>query len=997
MSMAESETGGDATTPLARQRLRSVRIALPVDPTEEELARDWTLSEADLTEVLRCRGDSNRRRFAVQLCVLRKHGRFLDEYNAVPVRVVNHLSRQLDLPPTLFIEDPERDATESEYQSRLRHYLGYQSFEQEAQQRLIRWLEARATEGSLPNDLLHRAAAQLRAWRVVPPATSTLERLVASVATHAQQEVFERIAIRLSPALGQAIEELLQVAPGDQKSELFRLKEYPPEASAKAIRQYLARFRQANELVADQINLGGINPELVRHLSSLAKRYDAQALKRFAPEKRSALLACFLAEAEKTLLDHVVEMNDQFLTTMCRHARHHFEEKHRQFRRRAKEGITVVLEAMDILFSAKQSGVDALFSIYSQIAEPRLRDAVESCREFKRLEERGYLDELCARYTNLRRYLPDFLKLPFAAEAGNEDLTTTITLLRHLDAGEIRQLPDDAPSSFIPAAWRPALYRADGTLERRIWVIGLSLAVRDRLRAGDLYLTASRRHVSFWNLVYDEQQWEEEKGPAYEALVLPTAADKLVERLKTEYAEAVGNVERGLDGNPFATVREGRLHLKRPDALEVSERVKQLRQLVKTSLPRVRIEDLLLEIDRLCGFTNELRPLGGYAPRAAHLYPTLLAAVIAHGTNLGIAAMGHSVEGMTVDMLQHVTRFFLSETTLKATNAALVNFHHRLAFSEHWGQGISSSSDGQRFGIQASSLLASFYPRYFGYYERAITLYTHVSDQHSVFGTQVISCSPREALYVLDGLLENDTILRPREHYTDTHGFTEQLFGLCYLLGYSFMPRLRDLADQQLYKVDKEVALGRLQPLFHMGVDVALIREQWDQLVRVVASLKNRVAPAHVVLQRLTNASPSDRVAKALTALGRIVKTIFILRYIHEEKMRRRVQLQLNRGEARHDLAKWLFFANRGEFRTGDYEEIMNKASCLSLLSNAALVWNTVEMAKIVERLRASGEEIATADLAKVSPMAFHHVIPNGTYHFRGVKRGDDIAYNTPE
>ena len=113
--------------------------------------------------------------------------------------------------------------------------------------------------------------------------------------------------------------------------------------------------------------------------------------------------------------------------------------------------------------------------------------------------------------------------------------------------------------------------------------------------------------------------------------------------------------------------------------------------------------------------------------------------------------------------------------------------------------------------------MASFYPRYFGYYERAITIYTHTSDQYSVFGTRVISCSPREALYVLDGLQENDTILRPREHYTDTHGFTEQLFGLCFLLGYSFMPRLRDLADQQLYKVDRTLPLDTLQPLVHSG------------------------------------------------------------------------------------------------------------------------------------------------------------------------------------
>src|SRR5262249_18265180 len=140
-------------------------------------------------------------------------------------------------------------------------------------------------------------------------------------------------------------------------------------------------------------------------------------------------------------------------------------------------------------------------------------------------------------------------------------------------------------------------------------------------------------------------------------------------------------------------------------------------------------------------------------------------------------------------------------------------------------------SDGQRFGIQASSLLASFYPRYFGYYERAVTLYTHTSDQYSVFGTRANSCSAREALYVLDGLLENDSLLRPREHSTDTHGFTEQLFGLCYLLGYTFMPRLLDLADQQLYRVDPESASEALRPLLRAGVDLPLLGEQWDQLV----------------------------------------------------------------------------------------------------------------------------------------------------------------------
>jgi TnpA family transposase len=183
-----------------------------------------------------------------------------------------------------------------------------------------------------------------------------------------------------------------------------------------------------------------------------------------------------------------------------------------------------------------------------------------------------------------------------------------------------------------------------------------------------------------------------------------------------------------------------------------------------------------------------------------------------------------------------------------------------------------------------------------------------------------------------------------------------------------------------LYRVDRSADYGPIDPLLRNVIDIALIAEQWDQLVRIVASLKDRLTPAHVVLQRVINASPADRVAKALTALGRLAKTIHILRYIHEEPLRRAIHLQLNRGEFRHILAKWLFFANQGIFRTGDYEEIMNKASCLSLLSNAVLVWNTVHIDRIVSQLRANGNVVLDADLARVSPLLRRHITPNGSY-----------------
>ena len=133
-------------------------------------------------------------------------------------------------------------------------------------------------------------------------------------------------------------------------------------------------------------------------------------------------------------------------------------------------------------------------------------------------------------------------------------------------------------------------------------------------------------------------------------------------------------------------------------------------------------------------------------------------------------------------------------------------------------------------------------------------------------------------------------------------------------------------------------------------------------------------------MQRLANANASDRLAGALTQLGRLMKTLHILRYIEEAPLRDAIQLQLNRGEFRHILAKALFFANQGDFGSGDYEEVMNKASCLSLLSNAVLVWNTVHITRIVDQLRAAGHEVKDEDLARVSPLAHAHVIPNGSY-----------------
>ena len=950
---------------------------MSADPSEDDLARHWSLTPADVAEIIQCRGADHRRRFALQLCMLRTHGRFFDDYRNAPIKIVNHLSRQLGLAPVLFLDRSGREPTERVQAQRICRYLGLRRFDKAAETNLREWLAQGAIEGRTNSELLIKAEEKLRAWQVVLPGASTLDRIVTSIVANATADLFNAISGRLPEKLRADIDLLVEVPEGDARSSLFRLKDYPKSANAAVIKADIVRLRLIEQLLDAGAGLDDLNPQIIRQLGQLGHRYDAGDLRRFAKPKRDALVACYLVEARKTLIDQIVEMNDLFLTAMNRKSRNAVEKQRKSLRRRARDGLHRVLGAVDALVAA--AGAQTITEFRSAQNPPALIEAAIACRAYERLEARGHLDAMLARYGTLRQYLPAFFALPFQAAAGTEALLTAIEILRALDAGTRTGLTIDDPHGFVQADWRSHLVTG-GKLNRGIWEISLAFAVRDALRAGSLFLIESRDHVSFWNLVYDDKNWQQTREQAYQRLDLPINGQAFLTKITREFERAVRAAEHGLASNRFAAVSNGRLKLKKRDTLPIPHALRELRATVGASLPRVRIEDLLQDVDEWCGFTRAFQPLGGYQPRGGDPHRSLLATLIAHGTNLGLAAMSQSVDTLTAEALQDTSRWFLRDATLKAGNTILVDHHHGLKLSSVWGSGSRSSSDGQRFAVERDSLLGSFYPRYFGYYEHVLQLYTHTSDQHSVYATQAISCTPREAGYVLGGILDNDTVLTIREHTSDTHGFTEHLFGLCAMLGITFMPRLKDLPDQVLSRIDRDADYGALQPLLRGRINVELILEQWDQLVRLAASLKDRLTPAHVVMQRLVNANASDRLAGALSQLGRLMKTLHILRYIQEEPLRDAIQLQLNRGEFRHILAKSLFFANQGSFRSGDYEEVMNKASSLSLLSNAVLVWNTVHIARIVDQLRATGHEVKDEDLARVSPLAHAHVIPNGSY-----------------
>jgi TnpA family transposase len=267
-------------------------------------------------------------------------------------------------------------------------------------------------------------------------------------------------------------------------------------------------------------------------------------------------------------------------------------------------------------------------------------------------------------------------------------------------------------------------------------------------------------------------------------------------------------------------------------------------------------------------------------------------------------------------------------------------------------------------------------------------IYSWTTDQYSQYASNVITATVRDATHTLDGILDNQTVLPITEHTTDTHGYTEMIFGAYDLLGLRFAPRIRDLDRQQLYRhgappeaVTAELLKQKIRP--------ELITPYWDDLLRLATSLRHGWAPASLLLARLQAGSRRNPLAQALQEYGRLVKTNFVLDWLADQELRARVGRQLNKGEQLHALRRAIFYANEGHVRQRTPEQQGEQALCLAIVVNAIIAWNTVYTQRVLDELRSSGELITTSEIEHISPLAHQHIHFYGHYPFDLAGRPD--------
>lgn len=290
-------------------------------------------------------------------------------------------------------------------------------------------------------------------------------------------------------------------------------------------------------------------------------------------------------------------------------------------------------------------------------------------------------------------------------------------------------------------------------------------------------------------------------------------------------------------------------------------------------LPHLKITELLLEVDNWTGFTQHFTHLKSGA--AAGERQLLLTTILADAINLGLAKMAESCPDATYAKLTWLQAWHIRDETYAAALAELTNAQFRQPFAAYWGEGTTSSSDGQNFKAGGQAQFAGHVNLKYGQ-EPGVQFYIHISDQYAPFHTKVINATVRDATHVLDGLLYHESDLRIAEHYTDTAGFTDHVFALMQLLGFRFAPRIRDLADRRLYVPGDAKQYPTLAGMIGGRINVRHIRSHWDEILRLATSIKQGTVSASLMLRKLGSYPRQNGLAIALRELGHIERTLFV-------------------------------------------------------------------------------------------------------------------------
>ncbi len=952
--------------------------------TPKELERYYTPNQEELALALSsASGTTGRLSFLVLLKTFQRLGYFV-KLSDVPERVVAHVAGALKLRKTPCVTDYDESGTRRRHVAAIRDFLQVRAFDELAKKALLdATREASLTKEDLA-DIINVGIEELLRLRFELPAFSTIHRTAQYAKNQINKQIYGQVTAELGSRGRELIDALLKVHPGKTRSEWENLKSEPGKPTVKNIRKLVTQLEWLKTWYIDLNALGNLPDVKLRHFAAEAKSLDTARMQELEPAKRYTLASALVKMQVARRLDDLGEVlirRIQKIHTKAKEALAEHRAKHQA------ETDALVGKLHNILVALRDTdGARARqrLEAIENAAGTDTEESIKRCEAHEAFAGDNYAPFLWRFHKGHRpvlfRLLDNIELVSTSTDKSTEAAIRFILSLRNSKADRVSA--EGLDLSWVTDKWWKVLSERqkqmnDGTVDRRHFEVCVFSQIMHELKSGDLCIPGSDQYSDYTEQLISWSEFEKTIGHYCEQAGLSADSAQFIADLKNCLTATAEAVDTEFPDSSSLRIENGEPVLTKAEKKKESPHLARLKQFIDERVEPISILDVLADGEHWLNWTRLLGPISGHDSKLDNPKPRYVATVFAYGCGLGPSQTAKSLKVIDRRQIAWINQRHVTEETLDKIITEIINKYNKFALPKVWGSGKSSSADGTKWDLYEQNLLSEYHIRYGGYGGLG---YYHVSDTYIALFSHFIPCGVWEAVYILDGLLKNQSDIQPDTIHADTQGQSTPVFGLAHLLGINLMPRIRNWKDLKLFRPSKDTKYNHIDALFTDTIDWDLIENHFPDLLRIVLSIKAGRISASTILRRLGTYSRKNKLYSAFAELGRVTRTIFLLKYISDSELRSTINAATNKSEQFNDFIKWIRFGADGVIQENDRDEQRKLIKYNHLVANCLILHNVCTLTRMLSQLAKEGHTFDEATIGQISPYIRDHINRFGDY-----------------
>lgn len=952
----------------------------------DELAEHWSLKYEE-TQLLKTKPSRNHLAFVAQLKYYQNTGRFPLASNDLPDTPLHYLAEQLETTVVMLHEYDWRGRTGTRHRQEILEFLGIRRVSAADKTSFSNWLiENQYPHGASIEDATESAFEWFQNNQVECPADKELERLVRSAYQQFELNLYEHFASCLSPESKIQMERSLDSAKG--VVNFGDIKADPGRLGLDSVLKEVEKLSFIRSLHLPIENLAAFNTKVLQRYRQRVNSETAWEVKQHPENIRYGLYAIFLYWRQREIIDGLIELFIQIVHRLSARAERKLVKTLLSDFQKVHGKTALLFRIAEAALNNPNGQVKEV--LYPVAGEDTLKSLLKEYKSSGLAYQKQVHKILRSSYSNhYRRMLPKILDaLTFCSNnTQHRPVLDALDWLKSNQANSQRyiNLDDSIPvDGVIQSKWREVVIE-DNQGEKRINRINYEIcvlqALRKRLRCKEIWvIDADRYRNPDDDLPLD---FDINRESYYHDLGQTINATAFVEKLRGEMSSALELLNREMPKNRKVRILsqgKNRISITPLTPQEEPMNLAYLKREITERWPMTSLLDVLKEADLRIGFSDHFKTVAERENLDRQsLQQRILLCLYGMGTNTGLKRVSGSRHGISYKELLNVRRRFIHKAALRNAIGQVANAIFTARNSSIWGEGTTScASDSKKFGSWDQNLMTEWHIRYGG---RGVMIYWHVEKKSTCIYSQLKRCSSSEVASMIEGVLRHCTDMEIDRQYVDSHGQSEVAFAFSHLLRFDLLPRLKAIASQKLYRPgdDKTIDYPNLESVLTRPINWELIIQQYDEMIKYTTALKQGTADPEAILRRFTRNNIQHPTYKALAELGKVIKTIFLCRYIGSEELRQEIHEGLNVVENWNSANSFIFYGKGGEVATNRLEDQELSVLALHLLQISLVYVNTLMIQQVLNE-PSWLSRMKKEDFRALTPLIYAHVNPYGIF-----------------